>query len=100
MSKEDVSDIVSPKVGLDAENSSSSGKGTPNMSQVESKLQNPPNPWSLEDNMSILRFKTAITSDQNQSTIGISNCGFEVTVIKQKQKSKNDSKDQKKQKNE
>lgn len=59
-----VSDIINPKVGIDAENSSSSGKGSvraPAGSQVESKLQNPPSVWSFEDNMSILRFKTAVS---------------------------------------
>ena len=45
--------------------------------------------------MSILRFKTsAVANPQNQlTTIGISNCGFEVTVTKQKSKNKNDKND-------
>ena len=80
-----VSDVISPKVGIDADNSSSSGKGSmrgPAGSQVESKLQNPPSVWSFEDNMSILRFKTAVPGPQKQSAIAISNCGFEITVIK------------------
>jgi len=43
--------------------------------------------------MSILRFKSAPKENpQSPTTIGISNCGFEVTVIKQK-KSKSDGKE-------
>jgi hypothetical protein len=60
ISSSNVSDIISPKVGLDAENSSSSGKGSIPGSQVESKLQNLPSVWSFEDNMSILRFKASV----------------------------------------
>ena len=81
LSKDEVSDVVCP-MNFDDTLSSTESQ---NMSQVESKLQNPPSPWSFEDNMSILRFKSA---DKNQSTISISNCGFEVTVIKQSQKKK------------
>jgi hypothetical protein len=48
------------------ENSSSSGHGSVAASQqVESKLQNPPSVWSFEDNMSVLRFKQAISEPKS-----------------------------------
>ena len=78
LEKTDVTDIVCPKTGSTADTSSSAGtRGDGLRPEVESKMQNPPNSWSFEDNMSILRFKHS-----PKTAVRVSNCGFEVTVVK------------------
>jgi hypothetical protein len=78
LERTDVTDIVCPKTGASADTSSSAGaRGEGMRPEVESKMQNPPNSWSFEDNMSILRFKHS-----PKTSIRVSNCGFEVTVVK------------------
>ena len=79
--------MVSLKVEREStENSSTSGHTSTRDTQVESKLQNLPSPFSFEENMSILRFKSVIKRKDSQLWVDISNCGFEVTVQKLKQK--------------